>query len=150
DEFPKVVVRVDGKDLKTFSIEAEQGKSKMYEVTAKLPAGEKRVAVAFTNAFEDKEQKTDREFGFERLEIDGPVNPVPPPDRPSVKLLLIARPRAGVEARTAAERVLTNFARRAYRRPVKPDEVARLMKLFDIATKQGEVFHNALKLPLKA
>src|SRR5262249_90186 len=36
------------------------------------------------------------------------------------------------------------------RRPVKPEEVTRLMKLFDVATKQGESFDQAIKLPMKA
>ncbi len=150
-EFPKATIRVDGKDVKTFTVDAEPGKAKTYEVTAKLPAGEnKRVAVAFTNAFEDKENKKFREFGLETIEVEGPFNPVPPADPASVKLLLVARPAAGSDARPAAEKVLGEFARRAYRRPVKPDELARLMKLFDVATKQGEAFHHALKLPMKA
>jgi hypothetical protein len=149
-EFPKATIRVDGKDVKTFTVDAEPGKAKTYEVTAKFLAGEKRVAVAFTNAFEDKESKKFREFGLELIEIEGPANPVAPPEPAPVKLLLVARPGNGVEARAAAETVLANFARRAYRRPVKPDEVARLLKLFDVATKQGEAFHNALRLPMKA
>jgi hypothetical protein len=150
DEFPKVAIRVDGKDVKTFTVEAEPGKAKTYEATAKFAAGDKKVTVAFTNGFEDKDSKKAREFGLERLEIDGPINPVPPPDPASVKLLLTARPGPDLSARAAAEQVLTTFARRAYRRPVKPDEVARLLKLFDVATKQGEAFHVALKLPMKA
>jgi hypothetical protein len=147
---PQVTIRVDRKDIKTFTVDAEQGKAKTYEVTAKLPAGEVQVQVAFVNSFEDKDSKKAREFGLENIEIEGPFNPVPPPDSSSVKLLLIAKPGAGMDARAAAEKVLTNFARRAYRRPVKPAEVARLMRLFDTATRQGEPFHQALKLPMKA
>ncbi len=150
DAYPQAVVRVDGKDVKTFTVDAETAKPKTYEVTTKFTAGEKRVAVAFTNPFEDKQNKTFREFGLLSIEIEGPYKPVPPPDSDSVKLLLVARPGSGVDARTAAEKVLTNFARRAYRRPVKPDELARLVKLFELATKQGEPFHTALKLPMKA
>ncbi len=150
DEFPKATVRVGTEDVQSFKVEAESGKSKLYEASVKVAAGEKRVAVAFTNAFEDKDAKTFREFGLERIEIEGPFNPVPPPEAASLKLLLVARPGAGTDARAAAEKVLTNFARRAYRRPVKPDEVARLMKLYDVAAKQGEAFHHALKLPMKA
>jgi hypothetical protein len=149
-EFPKAVVRVGGEDIKTFKIETEPGKAKNYDAIVKLKAGERRVAVAFTNAFEDKDNKKFRELGIETIEIDGPFDPVPPPDSASVKLLLVARPGPGVTARAAAEKVLTTFARRAYRRPVKSEEVARLMKLFDLATKEGEAFHNALKLPMKA
>jgi hypothetical protein len=150
DAFPQVAIRVDRKDVKTFTVDVEQSKAKPYEVTAKFTAGEKQVQVAFTNGFEDKENKKFREFGLDNIEIEGPFNPVPPPDSSSVKLLLTARPGPNLDARVAAEKVLTNFARRAYRRPAKPDEVARLMKLFDIATRQGDPFHQALKLPMKA
>jgi hypothetical protein len=150
DEFPKVTVRVDGKDVQMFKVETEQGKSKVYEAVLKTTGGEKRVAVAFTNAFEDKAAKKFREFGLELIEIEGPFNAVAPPEPASVKLLLVARPGAGVTDRAAAEKVLGEFARRAYRRPVKPDEQARLMKLYDVAVKQGEKFPEALKLPMKA
>ncbi|HEV3438507.1 MAG TPA: DUF1592 domain-containing protein [Gemmata sp.] len=216
DEFPKVVIRVDGKDIKTFTVETESGnsagfkltdqvlaalkndkvpesvlvklnplknkefsrddfekeinkllnadetkqfqrlilnhagKSRTFEATAHFTAGEKQVRVAFTNAFEDKQEKKSREFGLERIEIEGPSNPVPPPESASVKLLLIARPSSAMDARTAAEKILTKFACRAYRRPIKTDEIARLMKLFDVATKQGEPFENAIRLPMKA
>jgi len=150
DEFPKATIRVGTEDVQSFSVEAEPGKAKMYEAKARIKPGEKRVAVAFVNAFEDKENKKFRELGLERIEIEGPFNPVPPPEPASIKLLLVARPNTGTDARAAAEAVLTQFARRAYRRPVKPDEIARLMRLYDVATKQGEVFPAALKLPMKA
>ena len=149
-EYPNVVIRVDGKDVKAFRVEAAQGKAQTYEVSAKFTPGEKRVVVAFTNAFEDKVEKKLREFGLERIEIEGPFKAVPPPELASVKLLLIVRPKTTSEARAAAEKVLTNFARRAYRRPVKADELQRLMKLFDLASKQGEEFEKAIKLPMKA
>lgn len=217
DEYPKVAIRVDGKDIKTFTVDPESGKSagfkltdqvmtalknesvpesvltklnplkknkpfaqadfekeidklltadetkqfrhvimnhagksRIFEATAHFNGGEKQVRVAFTNAFEDKQNKKSREFGLERIEIEGPSNPVPPPDSASVKLLLIARPGAAINARAAAEKVLTKFACRAYRRPVKQDEISRLMKLFDVATKQGDPFEKAIQLPMKA
>jgi hypothetical protein len=148
-EFPSVTVRVDGKDLKTFSVDAEPGKGKVYEAKGKFAAGERRVAVAFTNAFEDKAGKKFREFAIENIEVEGPLNAVAPPDPPSVKMLLVARPAGTVSDRDAAQKVLAAFARRAYRRPVKPDEVARLMKLYDAAAK-ADPFVEALKLPMKA
>jgi hypothetical protein len=151
-EYPKVIIRVDGKDVgAAFTVDAEQGKSKTYETKpVKFTAGERRVAVYFSNPFEDKANKKFREFGVETIEVEGPFNPVLPPEPASVKMLLIARPKAADDARAAAEKVLTNFARRAYRRPVKPEEAARLLKLFDLATKQGEPFHKAIQLPMKA
>ena len=150
DEFPKVVFRVGGKDVKTFSVEAPQDKPQTYEVREKFTAGERRVVVAFTNAFEDKKANKSREFGVELIEIEGPLNPTAKPDPDSVKLLLIARPTGDKNKREAAEKVLTNFARRAYRRPAKPEEASRLMRLYDLAEKQGEPFEKAIRLPMKA
>jgi hypothetical protein len=151
-EYPKVIIRVDGHDVgAAFTVDAEQGKAKTYETKpVKFTAGERSIRVAFINAFEDKANKKFREFGVETIEVEGPFNPTPPPEPQTVKMLLIARPKAAADARAAAEKVLTNFARRAYRRPVKPEETERLMKLFDIATKQGEPFPKAIQLPMKA
>ena len=150
DEFPKVVIRVDGKEIKSYTVEAEMGKSKFFEATGHFTGGEKKISIAFTNAFEDKQDKKFREFGLERIEIEGPTNPVPPPEAASLKLLLFARPNGTKDLRPTAEKVLAKFATRAYRRPVKPAELERLMKLFDVATKQGEPFEKAIRLPMKA
>ena len=148
-DFPKVVLRVDGKDVKSFDVEAPENKVQTYEAKGQFPAGGKRVAVAFTNGFEDND-KVKRQFGLEMIEIEGPINPVAKPDPESVKLLLGVRPKAVAENRAAAEKALASFAQRAYRRPVKPDETQRLMKLFDLAAKQDEPFERAIRLPMKA
>ena len=84
------------------------------------------------------------------MEIEGPINPVAKPDPLSVKLLVVAKPSAATPTVAAAEQVLSNFARRAYRRPVKPEELQRLMRLFALAEKQGEPFEKAIRLPMKA
>ncbi len=149
DDFPKAVVRVDGKDVKTFTVEAPENKPQMYETRGKYTSGGKKIAVAFTNGFEDKDKKK-RQFGLTMVEIEGPINPVATPDPLSVNMLIVAKPNAATPTLDAAEQVLSNFARRAYRRPVKPEEVQRLMKLFALAEKQGEPFEKAIRLPMKA
>lgn len=156
-ELSKATIRVDGKDEKTVTVSATADRPQVYETRAKFPAGEKRVAVAFTNPFEDKNEKDAakkfRSLGVELIEVEGPFNPTPRPDPASIRLLLTARPAAGAssaEKRSAAEKVLTNFARRAYRRPVKAAEVQRLMHLYDVAAAQGEAFEKTIRLPMKA
>jgi hypothetical protein len=148
-EYPKVVIRVGGNDVKTFTVDAPKEKPQTYEARSRFPAGVQRVSIAFTNDFIDKNENKSREFGLERLEIDGPIG-ASKPEPASVKLLLITRPTGPDDKRAAAERVLANFARRAYRRPVKPDEVQRLMKLYDLAEAQGDPFEKAIRLPMKA
>ncbi len=150
-EDPKAVFRIDGKDMKTFTIDAPQDKPKTFETTMRVTAGEnKRVAVAFANAFTDKESKKSRTLGVETIEIEGPIGGASKPLPESMKLTLAMVPKADAEKAKAAEASLASFARRAFRRPVKPEELQRLMKLFDIADKQGDKYEQAMKLPLKA
>jgi len=149
-EAPKVVLRVDGKDVKTLTVDAPPGKAQVYEVKARFEAGEKRVAFAFVNPKEDKEAKASRELGVEFLEIEGPIGYVDKNIPEGQKRILVSRPTGPADARKAAETVLTNFARRAYRRPVQPDEVQRLLRLYDAATTRGDAWDQAIRLPLKA
>jgi hypothetical protein len=46
--------------------------------------------------------------------------------------------------------VLGEFARRAFRRPLKTGELEKLMGLFKLADGKGDRFEQALKLPMKA
>ncbi|MFO0800813.1 MAG: DUF1592 domain-containing protein [Gemmataceae bacterium] len=149
-EAPKVVFRVDGKDVHTTTVSAPADKAQVYEVKTKLPAGEKRVAFAFVNPKEDKERNVSREFGVESIEIEGPIGYVDTNVPAGQKLLLVARPTGPADARQAAEKVLTNFARRAYRRPATPEETQRLLRLYDAATTRGDAWEQAIRLPMKA
>jgi len=71
-------------------------------------------------------------------------------DASARKRLLIAEPRQGLSPRDAAKRVVTEFARRAFRRPVADAEVERWLGVFDKAIIRGDAFDVAIKLPLKA
>ena len=148
--YPNAVVRVDGRDIGSVTVTAPQNKPKTFEVRGKLDAGEGRVSVAFTNPHEDKKAGKFREFGVDRLEIEGPFDAARPAEPRSVKLLLVARPGDGLSDRDAAMKVLANFARRAYRRPLRDGEINRLMALYDMAAGQGEPFPKAVALPMKA
>ena len=146
----KATLRVNGKDVKTFDVTAPEGKAGVLEVRAKVTAGEKPVAVAFVNPFEDSKAKEFRLLGVEQLEVEGPHGTAFPPPSRAMQLILTARPSDQMSKTKAAEKVISDFTRRAFRRPVKPDEVKRLMRLFELADKNGERFETALHLPLKA
>ena len=45
---------------------------------------------------------------------------------------------------------MKELATRAFRRPVPAEEVARYVKLFDLAQEQGEDFESSIRLPLQA
>jgi hypothetical protein len=148
-EAPKVRVRVDGKEAATAAVTAPRNKPDLYEGKMRVSAGDRRVSVSLTNpsASKDPDRRT---LGVEAIEVEGPIGGGSKPLPDSTRLILVAIPKTDAETRPAAEKVLTAFARRAYRRPINPDEVRRLMKLFDVADAQGEPFEQAIKLPLKA
>jgi hypothetical protein len=50
--------------------------------------------------------------------------------------------------RAAARDIVTRFATRAFRRPVKAEEVERLLKLYDRAEAEGERFEQRIRLAL--
>ena len=63
--------------------------------------------------------------------------------------LLFAKLGDGVSPRDAARKIAEKFAPRAYRRPAKPEEIDRLLKLFDLAAGRGEAFEPSVRLMLK-
>jgi hypothetical protein len=81
------------------------------------------------------------------IRIQGPVNNLPMSAKP---LVFIAQPGKTVSKKQAAKKNLRRFAARAFRRPVTDVEIARYMKLFDMADQRGDSFTKAVKLPLTA
>jgi hypothetical protein len=148
DAFPTMAVQVDGKSTATLTVEAPREKPTVYEIRLLAEAGERRVAVAFTNP--TPEEKEPRSLGIELIEIEGPLGKARRPIPESARRLIVAVPDGPADAADAARKIVANFARRAFRRPVKPGEVDRLMKLYALAESKGEPFGKAIRLPLKA
>lgn len=76
--------------------------------------------------------------------------PGTPQIRQARERILTIRPSDELPAREAARRVLKDFARRAYRRPVTDEEVDRLLGMFDRGWQRGDGFVASVGLALKA
>jgi hypothetical protein len=77
-------------------------------------------------------------------------SPLPPPLAAARARILISRPTLFTSGHMAAEKVVGTFARRAFRRPVTHDELARLMTLFDRAYNRGDGYVPSVRQSLKA
>lgn len=77
-------------------------------------------------------------------------NPDPDAVPPGLSRLGVVRPGKDVSPRNAARAVIGRFARKAYRRPVTPAEVERLLGIFDRATATGAGYEMALRPVFKA
>ncbi|HYE98856.1 MAG TPA: DUF1592 domain-containing protein [Planctomycetota bacterium] len=64
--------------------------------------------------------------------------------------VFLARPGPGMPPRDAARRIVAPFARKAFRRPVGPEELERLLNLYDLAVQRGDPFEAAVKVALQA
>ena len=150
---PLLAIRVDGMDLETFPIEGTAQKMLTVEAKVKVEVGERRVAAVFANPSDPdklKDDETPRSLGIETIEVEGPLGGAPRPLTDAAKLLYFSLPTAKADWTESARKVLGNFARRAFRRPVAPSELERLMKLFAVAAANEDSFDKALRLPLKA
>jgi hypothetical protein len=163
DEPVRAALRVGFTTVKEFEVKADRSTPATLEAKVRLKAGTARIAVAFLNpspnatpsprggkgqgeggaAEPDKQQ---RRLIIRSIVVDGPYNP-PPVALPETHKRIMAH-RPDLPPRQAAREILTRFATRAFRRPVQPAEVERLLGLYDKAEKEGERFENRVRLAL--
>jgi hypothetical protein len=153
-EPPKMAFRVGGKELKVVDVAAVEAKPVIYEVRSRIEAGKQRLAVAYLNNYNvpdhpDPKLRGDRNLIVDYLDVEGPVGAEPPPLPRSHTRIMTCVPRPGLEKECARE-VLSNFARRAFRRPVMNDEVERLVRFVDVAKAEGGNFEEGIQLAVQA
>lgn len=157
-------------DQRIFSAVLLDAIPQVYEYRVKLPLGEHRFSAAFVNDFADPEAKNpnlrDRNLFIDHLEVASLSDPAQLPTKPEPIQRLFAKaatpaasgffarlggkpaaaPAPAVQART----IVSEFARRAWRRPVEAAEIDELMRLYTAATAEGASLEAAVKLPLQA
>ena len=71
-------------------------------------------------------------------------------DQAKADRIFVARPGKGVTKQAAARRIVESVGARAFRRPVEPAEVSRILGLYTQAERRGESFERSVKFALKA
>lgn len=151
---PKMELRLDGILLKTWDVSEPQGTPGTYvqEIRIDQP-GKHRIGLAFPNDFYDLNQpdpwQRDRNLMVNRIEIEGPLDG-PPRPKPETHRRIYGEHRSGVSDRDYALEVLTRFGRRAFRRPPRPGEIERYLKLLEVAKGQGQDVEHGIRLALEA
>ncbi len=81
--------------------------------------------------------------------VRGPVNVETEQLPESHRRILFCTPEYGDQSRLdCARQVIARFAERAFRRPVPPDEVERILEIFRLAHDRGESYERAVQLAL--
>jgi hypothetical protein len=115
---------------------------------AKAPNVSRPAEVA-ANVSGDQRYEGDRGLHVDSMVVHGPVLPATTPLPESHRKILFLTPGYGDRSRLECGRqVIARFAERAFRRPVRPEELDRLLKVFQTAHDRGESFERCVQVAL--
>ena len=156
-------IRLDGKRIKLFTVggqsrvEVENARGELddgLEVRVPVKAGPHLVASTFVKDTIKTEGVLDtsrnRAFfeGVGSVSITGPYATKGPGDTPSRRRIFVCRPRRPGDEETCATNIITTLARRAYRRPIKKEEIPSLMIPYKSAG-HARSFEDGIRLALQ-
>jgi hypothetical protein len=83
------------------------------------------------------------------LRVMGPFGAAGAGDTPSRRRVFVCRPAAGVDGEPCARRILGGLARRAYRRPVRADDLNALLGFYRQGQRETGTFDGGIELALR-
>ncbi|HTN77667.1 MAG TPA: DUF1592 domain-containing protein, partial [Pirellulaceae bacterium] len=153
DEPAKMALKIDGKEIIVFEVKNE-GSAAPFEHTLSLKSGKHRVALAFINDFYNPQEanpaRRDRNLAISKLEVRGPLKTDLENLPERHKQIIHTRPDAKTTWADAARLVLKPIASRAFRRPVTPTELDRLVKISQLAQENKDNFETGIQLAIQA
>lgn len=157
DKPARFAITDNGQEIKTVEVAKgatfAPGRPPLFEMRLSLKKGEHRVGVQMLSDFKAPEQpevpgqgRPIRSPGVHvfQIELEGPLDFWPSSHR-RIMACSPDKPK-----REQAREILTRFASKAYRRPVEPSDVERLLKLMDVAQARGEKWEAGIQLALQA
>lgn len=149
----KMAIRWNGQEIARVDLPETAAQAKVHESRFQARRGTHTFAVAYLNNYinpkDPNPKNRDRNLLLQRIEIEGPFHPGPQP-LPETHRRIFFRPPDPLDPRATAAELLRSFAKRAWRRPVDTAELQRLLSLYDLAKREGEVFEVAVKVALQA
>ncbi|MBY0508298.1 MAG: DUF1592 domain-containing protein [Bryobacteraceae bacterium] len=147
---PLLDLRLDGARLKLFetpiSMEEEEEEKRRFELRVPVTAGRHEVAITFLEETWKTEDAAPKLLNVDFVEIGGPFNPKPNLNSPSRQRIFTCQ----AQTEACAQSLLSNLARKAYRRPVTPADTASLMRFFRMGRQDGGTFDAGVQLALKS
>jgi hypothetical protein len=149
----KMALRLDKKDLQTVDVTEVQSAPGWKEIHVQLEEGKHRFGAYYTNDYYNENDpdpaNRDRNLFIREFEIIGPLNASALPLPETHKRIFVCTPSVD-STNECARTILTQFARRAFRRPVTDEEVKRLIGVFGAAQQTGAGFERSIKIALQA
>jgi uncharacterized protein DUF1592/uncharacterized protein DUF1588/uncharacterized protein DUF1587/uncharacterized protein DUF1595/uncharacterized protein DUF1585/predicted xylan-binding protein with Ca-dependent carbohydrate-binding module len=148
----RMTIQLDEQPLDTFDVTADEAMPAIYTKTVTITMGMHTFDAAFINDYYDPQNadpaQRDRNLVIDYLELEGPLN-APPPNTDGRRLIMICDP-ANSTPDDCGRRIISAFAKRAWRRPVAAEEVDRLLALARVPWMQGDAFDTGIRIALEA
>ena len=123
---------LEGQRIHTYRLTADDH----LEVRVPVGAGTRTVAAAFTRTLPSAAASRSR-IGIDKLQIAGPYGGQTPEHTPSRGRIFACYPGNADEEEPCARTIIATLAKRAYRRPVTPDDVEPLLDIFEAGRGAG-------------
>ncbi len=143
NEPARLRLRAGDSDLGTFDVAAKADSPLTIEREGPLPAGSASVGLTFVNDYADKEKRLERNLLIDWVKVEGPLAATNEARAMRARILSC---EVSIGGRPCAQRIIEDFARRAFRRPLRAGELERLQRL--AATEVSAL--DGLKLALEA
>ncbi len=153
-EVAKAQLSLDGEPGEVVEVPASASQLETYEIQAAIAKGKHRLSASFINDYYNPEARNpkdrDRNMVIRSLAVFGPVDWRDEELPESHRRIVIARPNDEKSPQAAARQVLERFATRAFRRPVKPEELSGLVQLVELALAEGDSFERGIQVAVSA
>jgi cytochrome c5 len=151
-ENAKLEVKLNRDRITEFELKNSINDPWNYETPVKITPGDYSVNVTFTNDYflpaQNGKKAEDRNVSVFSIEFIGPVedNAI----RTPFQTKLIPQIPPSENWNSEAKKALQGFATKAYRRPVTPEELDRLMLVFNVGARSGEGYERAMQIACQA
>lgn len=139
-------VSVAGHDLLTTDVPNVAESPGTFGREMSLVAGSAPVEVSFLNDAFERKSRRDRNLLIDSVSVTGPLD-TPAEAQARRARVLICDPARGGEP--CLRQILTRFAERAFRRPLRTGEVDRLLRLVASAVESGESVEHGIELAVR-
>lgn len=144
-ENAKMEISVDGKTITTLGIQAVSSAPEVVNAIVQLAAGSRKIEVSFLNDYYDSATMADRNLYVDWIKVNGPVNAVV---TNGIRDKIVTCDPASGDA--CLRKILGDFGKRAWRRPLVEAEVTELLALVNKVKTAGDPIDQGLEVALRA
>jgi hypothetical protein len=150
----KVGLWIDGSLFKTFEVDPDPEVKRRFEYRVHFEAGEHAIGAAFMEGEYDRASNPiparSRYLALDSFEITGPYDAVTPPLPASHRKIVSCGHELNAHQPSCARTIVSDLARRGFRRPPTQTELDRLLGLVQMAQDDGDTFEQGIRVALQA